>query len=277
MSAREQPEPVSQERVAVNLVESVADQETKRQPFRRGGSMTIIEKLEQRTQKLTTAWAERIARREALRLARKQLSSVERRLRTVTATLELEKQVYNLKSALASVRRESAEKYREEQCKLRLTKQAAQLTGRLQMERDKEEVKRGVRPDWHDAFAEKRKTRRLQKNFRGLTAVGYNRLGDAQRWSCSICEGVITNPDSLRGKALPLVVDHHHASGVVRSLTCDRCNHTIGHGLESPSRLRAAADYLEFHALLAATLWMVQFPFYMLLGVQMPPVQPEVI
>lgn len=42
-----------------------------------------------------------------------------------------------------------------------------------------------------------------------------------------------------------LVGDHDHASGAPRGILCRNCNLAIGNMVDSPERLRAAADYLE--------------------------------
>lgn len=54
---------------------------------------------------------------------------------------------------------------------------------------------------------------------------------------CAICKTEAT-----------LFVDHNHITGAVRGLICRRCNFAIGHSLEDPARLRAAAAYLEHYA-----------------------------
>ena len=45
-----------------------------------------------------------------------------------------------------------------------------------------------------------------------------------------------------------LHTDHDHDTGKVRDLICWPCNQTIGLVKEDPDRLRAVADYLEYHA-----------------------------
>ena len=60
----------------------------------------------------------------------------------------------------------------------------------------------------------------------------------AQGGLCAIC---MTAPANH--------VDHDHASGAVRALLCFNCNGGLGQFKDDPDVLRAAADYVEFHAL----------------------------
>jgi Recombination endonuclease VII len=59
---------------------------------------------------------------------------------------------------------------------------------------------------------------------------------------CAICG----EPNKTKGPPL-LVVDHDHATGLVRGFLCDKCNRGLGYYNDSVARLRAAADYLEAH------------------------------
>lgn len=58
----------------------------------------------------------------------------------------------------------------------------------------------------------------------------------AERTNCAIC-----------GDAEDLVIDHCHEANRLRDVLCRRCNTGIGHFLDSPDRLRSAADYLIAH------------------------------
>jgi hypothetical protein len=42
-----------------------------------------------------------------------------------------------------------------------------------------------------------------------------------------------------------LSVDHNHATGEIRGLLCQACNHAIGKFKDKPELCRKAADYLE--------------------------------
>jgi hypothetical protein len=57
--------------------------------------------------------------------------------------------------------------------------------------------------------------------------------------SCGICG---TTDRGSRGK---FFIDHCHKTGKVRGALCHGCNSGIGHFLDNPTFLRAAADYLE--------------------------------
>ena len=71
----------------------------------------------------------------------------------------------------------------------------------------------------------------------GLTRASHAAMLTAQGGRCAICGG--TN------WARALAIDHCHATGMVRGLLCDGCNKGVGHFSDSPTLLRAAADYIE--------------------------------
>lgn len=84
----------------------------------------------------------------------------------------------------------------------------------------------------------------------------YDARRAAQDYRCAICrthENEIspagTGRPRLDGKptaeSFRLVVDHCHDSGKVRGLLCSGCNRALGYFRDSPTALRAAADYLE--------------------------------
>jgi hypothetical protein len=81
--------------------------------------------------------------------------------------------------------------------------------------------------------------RRLRKF--GLGLQDFARLLAEQQHACAICGG---------GNGLKhFAVDHCHATGRVRGLLCDGCNHGLGKFRDSVTLLRAAAAYLERPAL----------------------------
>jgi len=66
----------------------------------------------------------------------------------------------------------------------------------------------------------------------------YESLLEIHKGCCGICGNPCPTKRSL-------AVDHDHATGTVRGLLCQRCNHGIGLFHDNPDRLRKAADYLE--------------------------------
>jgi hypothetical protein len=72
----------------------------------------------------------------------------------------------------------------------------------------------------------------------GITAAEADYLLESQEGLCAIC------------KTAPAVhVDHDHSTGAVRALLCFNCNGGLGQFRDDPHVLRAAADYVRFHAL----------------------------
>lgn len=47
------------------------------------------------------------------------------------------------------------------------------------------------------------------------------------------------------GDMKKLVVDHDHATGLMRGLLCHHCNMMLGHALDNPARLELGAAYLR--------------------------------
>jgi len=56
--------------------------------------------------------------------------------------------------------------------------------------------------------------------------------------NCAICK-----------KETNLVVDHDHKTGKVRDMLCNHCNRGLGHFMDDPILLKAAAEYLKNHFL----------------------------
>ena len=72
----------------------------------------------------------------------------------------------------------------------------------------------------------------------GITAHEADAMLEKQCGVCAIC------------KTAPAVhVDHDHSTGAVRALLCFNCNGGLGQFRDDPNVLRAAADYVRFHAL----------------------------
>lgn len=70
----------------------------------------------------------------------------------------------------------------------------------------------------------------------GLTPEGFLDLLERQGHACAVCSTSIGDESAL--------VDHDHASGVIRGLLCRPCNSGIGHLRDDPDLVRAALEYL---------------------------------
>ncbi len=90
------------------------------------------------------------------------------------------------------------------------------------------------------------KNKPRQKNYAlqwkyGITLEQWEQVVEAQQGLCAICcRWMFDNPKDCH-------LDHNHTTGELRELLCANCNQVLGHGMESPEVLRAAADYLERH------------------------------
>jgi Recombination endonuclease VII len=60
-------------------------------------------------------------------------------------------------------------------------------------------------------------------------------------------QAILARGCAVCGATENLHLDHDHANGQVRDALCNGCNVGIGMLGEDPSRLRAAADYIEHH------------------------------
>lgn len=74
-----------------------------------------------------------------------------------------------------------------------------------------------------------------------LTARAYKRLLLLQNYECAVCR---STPDELE---VGLSVEHDHATGEVRSLSCRDCNLLLAYCHESVTILKQAIHYLEVH------------------------------
>lgn len=94
---------------------------------------------------------------------------------------------------------------------------------------------------WYRKNPEKAKANndRAGMNRAGLSPSEYDLLFTKQAGRCAIC-----NKPPRRRR---LAIDHDHLTGRTRSLLCDHCNMGLGHFLDDPALLRAAAEYLGFH------------------------------
>lgn len=74
------------------------------------------------------------------------------------------------------------------------------------------------------------------KQIYDLSAEEHAKLFLAQAGRCAICR--------RKNKDMTLVVDHDHASGLVRGLLCSSCNTAIGMFQDDPIRMAAAIRYV---------------------------------
>lgn len=93
----------------------------------------------------------------------------------------------------------------------------------------------------------------LQRYY-GLTITEYAQMFLAQNGLCAICGKPETHkvpgrvPAEPTGRTRGMSVDHDHKTGAIRDLLCNGCNHMLGASGDSAEVLRAAADYLDAHA-----------------------------
>lgn len=110
------------------------------------------------------------------------------------------------------------------------------------LERHGEERRERDRERWATRAAQEGATRarfarKMRKRF-GITLEEY--------------DAIVANPCQLCGSMKKVVLDHCHETGKIRGPLCHPCNVAIGQFGDDPERLRAAADYLEKHRVVAA-------------------------
>jgi DNA repair exonuclease SbcCD ATPase subunit len=110
--------------------------------------------------------------------------------------------------------------------------------------KEKEARKKWYKKRYHaqdDEYKRNRNAKRVVSRY-GLTVEEYNKLLEQQGYACAIC-GTPHYDES--GKRLS--IDHNHAKGLtaIRGLLCANCNFGLGLFKDSPTILRAAAEYLE--------------------------------
>lgn len=81
--------------------------------------------------------------------------------------------------------------------------------------------------------------RRIRLQRYGLTPEQFDELWDEQEGKCAGCKVDLPMTNTKQGN-----VDHFHDTGQVRGILCTKCNLTIGHSDDDPTRLIALAQYL---------------------------------
>jgi hypothetical protein len=78
----------------------------------------------------------------------------------------------------------------------------------------------------------------------GLTVEDYDRMNQAQRGLCMLCQ---RPPEATDPKRKRLCVDHNHSTNKVRDLLCGPCNSALGLLEENTAVLARAIEYLNRH------------------------------
>jgi Recombination endonuclease VII len=86
------------------------------------------------------------------------------------------------------------------------------------------------------------KMKNIEKKYT-ITREDYAMRLLTQEHCCAICRSPFEGNTGSRSPS----VDHNHTTGLVREIICNGCNAAIGMMDERPTRLRAAAAYLEKH------------------------------
>lgn len=83
-------------------------------------------------------------------------------------------------------------------------------------------------------------TRRYYLKYQfGITPEYVEEMRVKQASKCAICLEEFTSTPHI---------DHCHTSNKIRALLCGQCNAGLGYFKETPTALRSAANYLEYHA-----------------------------
>lgn len=97
------------------------------------------------------------------------------------------------------------------------------------------------RKEWDLEDPERTKGKYLKEAY-GISFKDYTEMLEAQNHKCAIC-----GKDETRFQK-KLVVDHCHATGKVRQLLCNFCNHGLGNFLDKPEVMLEAIKYLLKHS-----------------------------
>jgi hypothetical protein len=82
------------------------------------------------------------------------------------------------------------------------------------------------------------------KRFYGMTVDQYDAMFKAQNGRCMICKRTEGG-----GRSGRMVVDHDHATLIVRGLLCSPCNTMLGLANDDQTILASAISYLQAHTL----------------------------
>lgn len=80
----------------------------------------------------------------------------------------------------------------------------------------------------------------------GVSLKEYDEMFTKQNGVCFICG----NPETMRttkGQIRRLSIDHDHATGKIRKLLCDACNHGIGNFHDNIIVMERAIQYIKDH------------------------------
>ncbi len=100
---------------------------------------------------------------------------------------------------------------------------------------------------WYKANRERLRAKhrlRFNANKVGISLEEFTALFNKQKGVCAICGNPETHLSNA-GLTKRLSIDHCHATGVVRGLLCDNCNHAIGHVKENVRVLKEMILYIE--------------------------------
>ena len=98
--------------------------------------------------------------------------------------------------------------------------------------------------EWRQARGRKH---HLKKRY-NITQQEYETKLASQDYKCAIC-GKDVLDHIVKGKQVPLYIDHCHNAGHLRDLLCFNCNSGLGQFKDNVENLQKAIDYLRKHML----------------------------
>jgi hypothetical protein len=103
---------------------------------------------------------------------------------------------------------------------------------------EKREKRNAYQREWYKNNPDKNRSYRRKSRF-GITSQEWDAMFDSQGRCCAICSS--DDPANKRGWH----TDHDHATGAVRGVLCERCNHLLGHARDNQIILEKAIQYLS--------------------------------